>query len=1257
MPFSTRPSFADREDPVIFGRDSSSGKQGIACRTAAGAALDQDGTYWLHSPDISSGGQEPAATGAATDAASHESDFILRDVRTRRRRRGRKRRVLAVLGTALLVCGGLVAGTFVYLKERLEREPLELATIGTRLAAELSARAGRGYKVSIGRSFLAQEDGRPSITLNNFALLGENGETILSAPKAIVGLDWSALAIGQIRPRRLAIAGLDVLVNVAADGGLSVSAGRTRIHLTGASRAGSAVSSGAAAPLRSGQAAPAVAQTEAPSSGNPDRPRVGASASMSQQLAIALGELFRRLSEDDSPLSRLGHVGIAGGRLIFRDTSRGVSTTFGGLDFEIRRWRGRIEVNISAQGQVRRWRIEAAARVDAGHILEVSVSDIGIDEIALLGGWRELPIDFDMPMSARINMRVGLAGEILAATGSLQAGKGYLLVRHRDFEPTEVDRFSARLRWQAEQNRIAVEDMAIAAGRTLFSLAGHIAPPQDGRSGWQLSLASVSGGSLADQRDPARSVAFGKLEVAASFDPVASAFTLERLGLTAPDADVLFSARYEFVPGARRLQLIGQADAMASDRAMSLWGGYLAPEVRRWVTQNLSGGSLDYLRVKLDFDEEVLRKLPTREPLPDRAIEVAFKVSDATLRYLPDTAPISRFAAEGQTIGAVSTIRIKGGVGELPGNRRIVLRPGEVTIRHRGRQPPQLNAQLRLAGTVADAAALLEQRGLSRHAPSGMDFSRIKANLEASLDLDFLISAEPEQRNVRSKIAARLTGLHFANFLGPAALERGTLDLTVDGRTLSAKGSGRVLGAPATISINRSQDGPLNGRVSLTLDAAARAKIGWGSGETIAGPVGVTIAGPLAGGGGLRGDVALDLTRAALSGLVPGLDKPAGRAARASFKLAANDERISLTNFDYRGQGIVALGTIDLSGAGKFRSARFRQLKLSPGDDLRAEIGQSGEGLRIALSGAAIDLRPFLSRQGGAIGKPGTAAKLTINTRIATGHNSRVLGNFKLDTAVDNDGLSVFRLNALAGRAQVSGRLLQRGRNGPMIELASADGGTVLAFLDVYKRMQGGRMALRAQLAGNAVTGTLEVRNFILRNEPALRQLVARGTQDAARTQIDASSVRFEKLQFGFSRGAGRLAVRDGILSGPEIGLTLDGQIDFAGDRVAMSGTFVPAYGLNNAFARIPLFGPILGGGRNEGLLGVNFRVSGRASAPVLNINPLSAIAPGFLRKIFGALPAGGAPPGAARSSGQLPTRTLPEQRPDMPMRLGAPRQ
>ena len=65
-----------------------------------------------------------------------------------------------------------------------------------------------------------------------------------------------------------------------------------------------------------------------------------------------------------------------------------------------------------------------------------------------------------------------------------------------------------------------------------------------------------------------------------------------------------------------------------------------------------------------------------------------------------------------------------------------------------------------------------------------------------------------------------------------------------------------------------------------------------------------------------------------------------------------------------------------------------------------------------------------------------------------------------------------------------------------------------------------------------------------------------------------------------------------------------------------MKGTFVPLYGLNNMFGQIPIVGLFLGGS-NEGLIGVTYEIIGTPNKPVLRVNPISAMAPGLLRKIF----------------------------------------
>ncbi len=79
----------------------------------------------------------------------------------------------------------------------------------------------------------------------------------------------------------------------------------------------------------------------------------------------------------------------------------------------------------------------------------------------------------------------------------------------------------------------------------------------------------------------------------------------------------------------------------------------------------------------------------------------------------------------------------------------------------------------------------------------------------------------------------------------------------------------------------------------------------------------------------------------------------------------------------------------------------------------------------------------------------------------------------------------------------------------------------------------------------------------------------------------------------------------------------MSGNVNLAARSLDMTGTFVPVFALNNLFAKIPILGFALGGGSDEGLIGVTYRLTGSLAEPVLTVNPASAMAPGIFRKIF----------------------------------------
>ena len=86
---------------------------------------------------------------------------------------------------------------------------------------------------------------------------------------------------------------------------------------------------------------------------------------------------------------------------------------------------------------------------------------------------------------------------------------------------------------------------------------------------------------------------------------------------------------------------------------------------------------------------------------------------------------------------------------------------------------------------------------------------------------------------------------------------------------------------------------------------------------------------------------------------------------------------------------------------------------------------------------------------------------------------------------------------------------------------------------------------------------------------------------------------------------------------GPALGITVEGQVDFDSDGADLRGTLVPAYTFNRILGQIPLLGPLLTGGEGEGFIAVTYGISGALDDPKIEVNALSALAPGFLRGLF----------------------------------------
>jgi hypothetical protein len=140
--------------------------------------------------------------------------------------------------------------------------------------------------------------------------------------------------------------------------------------------------------------------------------------------------------------------------------------------------------------------------------------------------------------------------------------------------------------------------------------------------------------------------------------------------------------------------------------------------------------------------------------------------------------------------------------------------------------------------------------------------------------------------------------------------------------------------------------------------------------------------------------------------------------------------------------------------------------------------------------------------------------------------------------------------------------------------------------------------------------------DVVVHSQSTFRDVLRDGGLAEAGAEVSSGGMRFRKVWVPFTYRDDRLTLTDAIAVSPALAIKMNGTVDEATDRVDLVGVLSPAYVLTGALNEVPLIGQILGG-RGEGILAMTFRLRGDIRDPRFTVNPLSVLAPGFLRKVF----------------------------------------
>ena len=1104
--------------------------------------------------------------------------------------------LLVVITLCLIAFGGLVW--------RLSQGPLSLDEFAPRINEVLQRRLSGGFAVSLSGAALEKRGAMPTLTVTGLTITDASGREIISAPKAEVDFDPQRLFRPDAGLQRVSLIGPQFKASVSRQGEISL--------VTAFSPQGKDADAAAPVPaVPSGNPAEAPAQTAAPDASVED---IAGSGHARHGLVATYDDLFG----PRGPFKVVTYVGIEDGKILVDDQRSGENITFSNVSASFERSE-RERVHLSLRGPSGEWSLEAAVERGAGNErrLMVSPKDAPIGDVLLPLMPRALALAPDMPVSGRIDIDILGDGHIKTAQGALTAGAAAWNKPGESSPIMVTDEISAAFSYDGTSRAIEFSNFGVLAGDTDLSVKGHIVPAADGLYAFEFSGAN---GAVAGATPAERPITLERISLTGTLSPRDATITVSPLELSGKDVSVAMNATYR--RGADGgLTLAIQSGRMPARALIALWPPDITKDLRKFMVERLERGIVEHFSLINTYNEAVLAEALAARPVPDETVKLSADVSDVNLRVSDDLPPLTSAAAHIDGTGHTSNITLSAASVDVGDGRMLQVSDGHFQVADTTKKPATAQVSFRVEGG-ADAFVVAMEHDAPKGAPQAFAPGSISGAGEAHVQFQVTLRDGVKPKDVPLTVQGTLSKLMLQDVGAGQKLENAQLAFAIASGVMTGKGEGRFAGAPATIEF-RKDAGDANPqiRLAMTLDDAARAKLGLRAGRAITGPMPVKIQPAMDPGAAQTFDVEADLTRTAIDGFIPGWTKAAGRAGKLTFRMSPGDDQTRFSKINLASAPVAVTGEVIIAKDGSLVSGKFDSFKVSPGDELRVDIAKGdGNIYKTAVKGQAIDLRPFIKSFMSGSQTDTQDADLDLKAASAIGFGDEKGTGLDLHLSRRGQGLTDFHFAGQVGKADVSGTISREGR--PLITIQAGDAGAFLRFMDLYRHMNSGTMVLRLTPSVGSQAGAVSIRDFSLRNEEALARIFAaapppRNGTDGPVAPLTAGEAQFNRLQGSFLRNAGRLDIREALIVGNQAGITLSGPLDFARNTTNLTGTFVPAYGLNNAFSKVPLFGPLLSGGSNEGLLGVNFHVSGSLAQPDVSVNPLSAITPGFLRKLF----------------------------------------
>jgi len=373
-------------------------------------------------------------------------------------------------------------------------------------------------------------------------------------------------------------------------------------------------------------------------------------------------------------------------------------------------------------------------------------------------------------------------------------------------------------------------------------------------------------------------------------------------------------------------------------------------------------------------------------------------------------------------------------------------------------------------------------------------------------------------------------------------------------------------------------------------------------------------------------DAAFDLLSARLDIAELNWVKPAGQVGNGSLQYTLS-EGAPTTAITLDSGGAMFDATFALAENGQLLSANIDRFFLENRLDMRGTATRTDtQVLQVAMSGSFLDLSRFLpgaSTLGSSASSPAArfgniVLDADIDTlRLREGFETK---DMTLAMRSTKDGIQTLEAKGeLPNGAGIDAAYDAGGLGDPTFLINSGDASFLASVFLGLDSLEGGTL----QMSGTFATGDLPtqmrlvIENGRLKDAPFMTQILSLASLRGLSDTVSGDGVLFTKIEVPLTIDAGRYNIVGARASGPALGLTANGAITPTTGDIDVDGVLVPSFGLNSALGGIPIIGDLFVSRQGEGVISLRYSVKGTLEKAQVSVNPLSAITPGVLRRIF----------------------------------------